>query len=150
MKKSRNIFVQVDTDRVIKELKFDLRTPVNVSMSSFIYDQGLMAMGHAEKSFNIEIETGENIFFTIVPLHLYSYHKIYFTEFKILSNSNGISVTSSLIGKQVSFDVYIDKADEGGIINFDLIATIEFYDALGRTVNLPILIDPVLRANQGN
>ncbi|MDX6191908.1 hypothetical protein ACHRV5_17565 [Flavobacterium sp. FlaQc-52] len=158
MKKTRNIFIQIDTDRVIKEsgsnfkeFNFDLSIPpVNVSESSFICEQGLMAMGDAEKSFCIDTETGETIFFTIVPLRLYSYHKIYFTEFKILNDNNEIITTSSLTDKQVSFDVYIKKANQNSNVAFDLLAVIEFKNVLGETVSLPILIDPVLRANQGN
>lgn len=150
MKNSKNIFIQVDTDRVIKELKFDLHTPINVRESSYIYDQGLMAMGHAEKNFNIETKTGDTLFFTIIPLRLYSFHKIYFTEFKILTENNEIITTSSLTDEHVSFSIQIKRADKNSSLSFDLLAVIEHQDILDKTVRLPILIDPVLRANQGN
>lgn len=157
MAKSKHVFFQVDTDAIIRNIETGPPTKSQVREHTFIYDQGLMAVGHAVKNFDIyinqnnddECHESQDVYFTILPLHLYSYHKIYFTGFEDLDANDGISINPRTIENQhqITLKVTITKALEGKHTPFNLFATIDYY-LLGSLIQIPICIDPVLKADQ--
>lgn len=150
MENSKHIFLQVDTDSIIAGLGSGVPTNSQVRLHTLIYDQGSMALGNQIENFVIDVISDLDILFTILPLQLFSNHKLYFTEFKLLEPHKGISIPDDIIldGHEVSFKVPIKQVEEGGIANFCLYAIIE-YQILKETVRVPICIDPVLRVKQG-
>ncbi|MDI1256337.1 MAG: hypothetical protein PSV16_09560 [Flavobacterium sp.] len=151
MESTRHIFIQVDTDEIIRHSNPQAPPPLNVNEYTKIFDQGWMALGSAIKNFDINASTDELIYFTIVPNELSSYHKLYFTSFDVISTDSSLLTVTPImpIKDQISFKIKVDEAKTGGFIQFALGAMID-YEQYGNLVSLPILIDPVLRANQGN
>ncbi|MBW8683876.1 hypothetical protein [Chitinophaga rhizophila] len=151
MTNSRHIFVQIDTSRLIAGIGLNPPTNDQVRENTAIYDQGAMSLGNPVESFAIPVIAHETIFFTIIPLVLYSYHKLYFTDFKVIQSNGGITVPDeiALHGHQVSFKVHVSEVNDGGLLNFYLYAMLE-YQLGSDIVKIPLCIDPVLRANQGN
>lgn len=151
MTNSRHVFVQIDTSRLIAGI--GINPPGNdlVRENTAIYDQGSMALGNPVESFAIPVAANEEVYFTILPLVLFSYHKLYFTDFQVVQSNGGISVPDNipLEGHQVSFKVPVSEVTSGGILSFYLYAVLE-YQLGSSTVSIPLCIDPVLRANQGN
>lgn len=151
MAHSRHVFIQVDTNRLIAGIGVNPPTNEQVRENTAIYDQGSMALGSPVETFAIPVKADGDVYFTIVPLVLFSYHKLYFTDFQVISSNGGISVPDNLPldGHQVSFKVPIGSVTQGGALSFYLYAVLEYKQG-DETVKVPIVIDPVLRANQGN
>lgn len=151
MANSRHVFVQIDSSRLIANIGIEPPTNDQVRENTAIYDQGSMALGNPVESFAIPVTTDQDVFFTIVPLVLFSFHKLYFTDFKVVQTNGGISVPDNikLEGHQVSFKVPVSNVSSGGELSFFLYATLE-YQIANSMVRIPLCIDPVLRANQGN
>jgi len=151
MGNSRHIFIQIDCDRLFSKVGGSIPTNDQVRDNTAIYDQGSMALGNAVDTFTIFVTGNQDIHFTILPLVLFTYHKLYFTEFKVVQSNGEISVPNDVDvdGHQVSFKVSVASATAGGTLSFNLYAMLEYQLASGVT-QIPICIDPVLRANQGN
>ncbi|SFN33021.1 hypothetical protein SAMN05428949_2451 [Chitinophaga sp. YR627] len=151
MAHSRHVFVQVDCSRLIANIGINPPSNAQVRENTAIYDQGAMALGNPVESFAIPVTTDQDVYFTILPLVLFSYHKLYFTDFKVINSNGGITVPDDikLDGHQVSFKVPISNVSAGGELSFDLYAMLE-YQIANELVKIPLCIDPVLRANQGN
>jgi len=151
MGNSRHIFIQIDCNKLFAATGSN--TPSNdlVREHTAIYDQGSMALGNAVDTFAIPVIANQDIHFTILPLVLFSYHKLYFTEFKVIQTDGNITIPGDvqLDGHQVSFKVSITNVIAGGSLSFNLYGMMEFQMPSG-VIQLPICIDPVLRANQGN
>lgn len=147
MEISKHIFLQVDTNSIIA---LGTSTPScnQVRAYTYIYDKGSMVMGNAIDSFVIEVEANMSIYFSILPLQLYSYHEIYFTEFVLSKTARGIAVPGIVYadGQNTSLTVPVKTVDEGGEAAFTLNAIIQ--TAAG-TQPIVICIDPVLRVKQG-
>ncbi|HEX8563521.1 MAG TPA: hypothetical protein VF676_11130 [Flavobacterium sp.] len=152
MDSSKHIFIQIDTNSILTGAGANLPTNKLVSEHSFIYDQGSMVMGKPEKTFSIEVVSGMDVYFTILPLQLFSRNKLYFTKFEVISSNDDISFKDNVLpvidDHAVSFKATIEKALPGGEINFSLGAAIE-YQIAGEYIPVPICIDPVLRVKQG-
>lgn len=151
MADARHVFIQVDTSLLIAVIGANIPTNAQVRECTYIYDQGSMALGNPIESFAIPVSSDQDIYFTILPLVLYSHHKLYFTDFQVEQTNGGITVPNNITlqDHQVSFKVPVSNVTEGGLLNFYLYATLE-YQVANDTVQIPICIDPVLRANQGH
>lgn len=152
MENSRHIFFQIDTDGIINLLQTSKQLKDKaVLQHTVIYDQGAMALGHPVKSYVVDIRSNEDLHFTILPLKLFSHHKLYFTEFKLNGECEGLSVPADQLidGKAVSFKLPIQTVSKGSETEFTLYANLEYEEDHKKTT-IPLCIDPVLRANQGN
>lgn len=151
MAHSTHVFIQVDTTRLIAAMGGNPPTNDLVREYTAIYDQGSMALGSPVETFAIPVTADGDVFFTILPLVLFSYHKLYFTDFQVINTNGGISVPDNIPidGHQVGFKVPIGSVSQGGALSFYLYAVLEYKQG-NETVKVPIVIDPVLRANQGN
>lgn len=149
MPQSRHIFVQVDTESLIGIYQnggTKSVTDYEVREHSVIYDQGSMALGNPIVNFAIGIEAMQDIYFTILPLKLFSFDTVYFTEFKV-EEARGVDVKTTDFDKQdVSFSINTGASvEDGGYVTFCLKAKIKC--ALNGDL-IPINIDPVLRVIQ--
>lgn len=170
MKVSKHIFLQANTDHIIKshanftelsnnfkKKKKKKRTKLTskallsfkeeVLGNTLIYSQGSMSLGDPIKQFTIDVQPNERIYFTIVPLFLFVRHKLNFKNF-ICKNKNLVPVPE--LGKEnkpVSF--YIDIGEETFTqTSFALEITLEYIDTDGKTKTFDFTIDPVLRVVQ--
>ena len=147
---SRNIFIQVNTDAIIGIFEsggIEAVTPFAVRENTIIYDQGSMALGNPILNFNIGVEARQDIHFTILPLQLFSFDKLYFTEFKV-EEKKGIDITTCNYERVISFSINTgDAVEHDGYVVFTLKGIIE-YKRKGVTTSIEIDIDPVLRVIQ--
>ena len=153
MENSSHIFIQVDTAGLIQIAGEILPNSQQVSEHAYIFDQGSMALGKPEKTFSIDVVPGKEIYFTILPLQLFSKNKLYFTRFEV-TYTNGLITFSkdqmpSIDGHQISFKMTIDKAETGGELSFALHGVVEYRVPVGEIISIPITIDPVMRVKQG-
>lgn len=149
---SKHIFIQVDTNSIIGAHSDDKITPEKVREHTIIYDQGSMALGRPVEDFNIFVEDSQDIFFSILPLQLFTYNKVYFTDFKIKASSGFPDIKNKDFGSEhiISFSINTgiqQPQDPNAYVRFELGAVIEF-DFGGITIPISILIDPVLRIKQ--
>lgn len=152
MENSTHIFIQVDTAGIIEIAGEILPSAKQVSEHAYIYDQGSMTLGKPDNTFSIEVTSGQDIYFAILPLELFSKNKLYFTKFEVVSTNGDITFTQNpeIKGHEISFKVTIDKAVTGGQLNFALDGVVEYKVPVGETISIPIRIDPVMRVKQGN
>jgi len=147
---AKNIFIQVNTENIIalhesgmsdKELKDA------VLEHTIIYDQGSMALGSPIVDFAIAVDSLQDIFFTILPIKLFSYDKVCLTGFKVESSA-GIHIPDCNWEQGVlSFSVNTGSVEKDGNLVFNLVARIN-YTWKGLAKNIPINIDPVMRVRQ--
>lgn len=153
MGNSKHIFVQIDTDSIIlleKEIqklheKGDQQA-INelVRSHTIIYDQGSMVLGNPIKNFTISVEPNQEVRFAILPVQLYSHHKLYLDGFKC-SNNIGIKYPNMENSHHLSFKITTDAdVEPGAHTNFFLNACLEYEG----NKSIAICIDPVLRIQQ--
>lgn len=147
---SKNVFIQIDTKALIQNLGATAPSCEDIRPYTLIYDQGSMSLGDAVKNFDVLIESSQDVYFTILPLPLYSNSKLFFTKFEVKENNGGITVPAnvSLDAPQVSFQVPVQTVTAGGEAKFILYGILEYMEG-DEIIQIPISIDPVLRANQG-
>ena len=154
MKNTRHIFVQVDTESVLRENPYPT-APVSVCEHSLIYDQGSMALGNAVTNFIVDANTDQTIHFTILPLKLFSFHKLYFKDFTAVVKEGQMEIPTKIDLREqpLSFSIFLGAASKNSVAVFTLGATLEFEivtkDGKREKLEMEIVIDPVLRANQG-
>lgn len=144
MGNSRHIFIQIDTNSIIALGKSE-PTNEEVRAHTMIYDQGSLALGNAVKSFTIEVKEGQELHFSIIPLELFTYSKVYFTAFEIIKPSKMKVPSMKPKGNVLSFIVPISEAGYGGSADFCLNAVIETQNG----EHIKICIDPRLQTEQG-
>lgn len=149
MNTSRHIFLQIDTEKLIALSYAGVKISDELVLAhTFIYKQGAMALGSAVKDFGITAEPGDTLTFTILPLELFSTNTLTFSGFKPLEQED-VSLSCEPFKNQVSFIVSVNEVRKDCLVDFSLSATLEFFID-GRTLLIPISIDPVLRAKQGH
>ncbi|MEO9966380.1 MAG: hypothetical protein ABJF11_11360 [Reichenbachiella sp.] len=145
MGNSRHIFIQIDTNSIIA-LNNPKPKNEDVRAHTLIYDQGSLALGNAVKNFTINVQTGQEIHFSIVPLELFSYAKLYFTGF-LVTEDTGIELPSQVKPDThvLSFSIPIGNVQKNGTAVFCLNAVLETQE--GKKID--ICIDPRLQTEQG-
>lgn len=148
MKNTTHIFIQINTEKIILIGK---NKPSNreVRGCSIICDQGSLSIGSPIKEFAIDVAANQDLHFSIVPLDLMSYHKVYFTKFNVVPNSEkGMKMKNKdLGGHELSFKVEIGKADKNAHLDFNLHAILEYEDCDGLQV-VHLCIDPKIRVTK--
>ena len=148
---SKHIFVQVNTDAIIDiSKKYEGNFPEGAQLDqTIIYDQGSMVLGSPIKELYIDVEPGQQLYITILPLMLYGYHKVYFTDFVPESPSSIINKLPEFNSHVVSFSLDVDsEAHVGAQERFGLKAVLEYSDGDGNILTIDMDIDPVLRVIQ--
>lgn len=147
MEDSTNIFIQIDTDSVL--YYGESPTEEQVSAHTLIYNQGSMALGNAVKDFGTNIYDQQDVYFTILPLKLFSDHKIFLTDFKVISDSGEkIKFSPATIEKNcITFKITIEAGVPNAELTFGLHAVIQHIKEK-EVIQTPIYIDPVLRIKQ--
>jgi len=147
----KHVFLQVDIKGLIDATGSEPPSHTLVREYTTIFDQGSLALGDPEKTFAIEVQTGDIVYFTVIPVQLYSYSTLYIRNFEVIKQNDKIDIKklTDPSGHDLTFGVEIIKAEEGGEASFKLIAIIE-YKLAGAYEQIEITIDPVLRANQGH
>jgi len=149
MNTSKHIFVQIDTDSIVALSSGSITINNNdVLDHTLIYNQGSMALGSAVKDFNIIIEPGDQVTFTILPLKLFTNHTLTFTEFIVPKEHDYVHFECSDTKDKVSFTVTVGDVEKDCNIEFSLDAVLNF-KLDGIPAVIPICIDPVLKAKQG-
>lgn len=152
---SKHIFLQLDTTSIIAEIGTkDSYSPEQINeialANCLLYEQGSMVLGDPITRLIIHTEPMQEIFFTILPLQLFSKHKLYFTEAAFTPTGKAtIPVTVDNPGGHfMSFKITIDpKAPIGSAENFSLTLNLE-HQAGDQLPPLTITIDPVLQVVQ--
>ncbi len=147
---SKNVFIQIDAKALLQNLGGQAPSCEDIRPYTLIYDQGSMSLGDAVKNFDVMIETSQTVYFSILPFPLYSNFKLFFTRFEVTENNGGITVPSdiTLTEPQLSFHVPIQNTVKDGQARFVLYGLLEYLEG-DEIIQIPISIDPVLRANQG-
>jgi len=147
----KHVFIQIDTQRLLKDfVSNEIPTCEQLREYAIIYDQGSMSLGNAIRNFDVLVDSDQDVAFTILPLELFSNHKLSFTKFKIGKNNGGIIAPDfiDLPKPQISFSLGIEKVLDNGEADFTLYGLLE-YQVKEDIIQIPLSIDPVLRANQG-
>jgi hypothetical protein len=158
MGNSRHIFVQIDTDSLALEALANPNAFQSgnteelcklVRPHTMLFDQGSMSMGSSTTYFKIKVEGDQDLFFTILPVQLFTHHKLHFTEF-VCTEDNGIGIpqNKSMDGHAVSFNINTGKVSNNGSATFILNAVLEFDGFSGKKVTIPLCIDPELKVDQ--
>lgn len=154
MNTPRHIFLQVDTDSIIAiaEWQNTMHKLIDIECEevlahTLIYNQGGMALGNAVEDFGTVVERGDQITFTILPLKLFSNHMLTFQKFDPVANPHVILETEDPKNK-VSFIVTVVEVTEDCFIKFNLNILLKHTKGTLLT-EIPLCIDPVLRAKQG-
>lgn len=171
MSTSRHIFLQANTDNIMKahgemeiekkklkkkkkkktkELKLKLVESFEeeVLRNILIYSQGSMSLGDPIKEFAIGVNTKERIYFTIVPLFLFIRHKLNFKSFAC-TNKNIKTVPE--LGSEnipVSFYIDVDPEEVSKPLPFTLEMTLHYEVAKDSWEKFDFTVDPVLRVIQ--
>ena len=153
MGNSKHIFIQIDTDSIIlleKEIrklqKKGNQKEINslIREHTLIYDQGSMSLGNPIKNFAIDVEQNQEVHFAILPVQMYSHHKLYFNGFTCIKKI-GIHFPKLETKHCLSFRITVDShAKSGDSTEFCLHAVLEYEG------HEPIFlaIDPVIRIIQ--
>lgn len=148
---SKHIFIQVNTEAIIDlNEKYNGNFPNgSILQQTILYEQGSMAIGSPIKDMLIDVEPGQELYITILPLQLYGYNKVYFTGFSAQS-SNIIQNLPQFPTHELSFSITINSdAKPDTEDDFSLAAVIEEYVGEGEGPKIiQINIDPVLRVIQ--
>lgn len=148
---SKHIFIQVNTEAIIDlNAKYNGNFPKgSVLEQTILYEQGSMAIGSPIKDMLIDVEQGQELYITILPLQLYGYNKVYFNGFSAQS-SNIIQNLPQFNTHELSFSITIDSDVKPGTKDdFILEAVVEEYVGEGEGPKIiQITIDPVLRVIQ--
>ncbi|MES2487523.1 MAG: hypothetical protein V4581_16450 [Bacteroidota bacterium] len=146
----KHIFIQVNTDNIIALYESgmsDKDFEDAVLEHTIIYDQGSMALGSPIVDFAIAVDSVQDVYFTILPLQLFSYDKVYFTAFNVESSA-GIHIPDCKWEPGVlSFNVNTGSVEKDGNLVFKLVARID-YTRRGLAKSITINIDPVMRVRQ--
>lgn len=149
---SKHIFIQVNTEAIIDlNAKYNGNFPKgSVLEQTILYEQGSMAIGSPIKDMLIDVEQGQELYITILPLQLFGYNKVYFTNFIPQPGSKIIGQLPSFPSHILSCQLGVyEYAEIGAEEHFDLQAVIEEYSGDGNPPKLiNITIDPVLRVIQ--
>lgn len=148
---SKHIFVQVNTDAIIEIINKNEGTiPEGAQLDqTIIYDQGSMVLGSPIKDLYVDVEAGQVIYITILPLMLYGYHKVYFTNFVPESASTVIKNLPDFTSPALSFKLDVDgEAIVGAQERFGLTAVLEYSEGDDQPKTINMNIDPVLRVIQ--
>jgi len=147
---AKHIFIQVNTDNIIalrESGMSDKDFEAAVLEHIIIYDQGSMALGSPIVDFAIAVDSVQDVYFTILPIKLFSYHKVCLTGFNV-EKSTGINIPACKWDPGVlSFKVNTGNVTENGSLVFSLVARIDYIRG-GLAKNIPINIDPVMRVRQ--
>ncbi|WP_298425855.1 hypothetical protein [uncultured Kordia sp.] len=168
MKVSKHIFLQANTDNIIKSYttfteflnstkkkkraKLKSKALIDfkeeVLSSTLIFSQGSMSLGDPIKQFAIDVHSNERVYFTILPLFLFVRHKLHFKDF-VCENKNLTPVPE--LGKEnepVSFYIDVDPKEIPKPLSFSLDITLEYLNTNGITKTFDFTVDPVLRVVQ--
>ncbi|MEL6561303.1 MAG: hypothetical protein AAFQ94_24155 [Bacteroidota bacterium] len=157
MAHSKHIIIQLDTDSIIigyEELlledlgKKKFKEALN-SLSkahTMLYTQGAMVMGSPTKYFTVDVATKSDVYFSILPMELFSYHHLYFTGF--ICNGDETAVTPKLSSKKphVSFKVTCGNKEEE--VNYQLEILLKYEGPGGKDKSISLVLDPRLRIRQ--
>lgn len=157
MANSKHIFVQLDTDSIImgyeelllEELsnkKFQEELIKLTKAHTMLYTQGAMAMGNPTKDFTVDVLPNSNVYFSILPIELFSYHHLYFTGFQCNGENPIVTPPLSVRQPHVSFMVTCGKREEE--INYELEIMLNYIDFDGKEESIRLLLDPRLRIRQ--
>jgi hypothetical protein len=152
MGNSKHIFLQLNTDEIISQIKLNPNQDLNqlAIENSLLFDQGSMVLGDPIKSFVIDVAGSQEIFFTVLPMNLFSKDKLYFHQVAFTpSGNNTIPIKlENPLSHAISFKISIGKdAKTGSIENFSLNIMLE--PKPGSYVTpLSISIDPVIQVRQ--
>ncbi|MFA9389445.1 MAG: hypothetical protein ACERKD_06540 [Prolixibacteraceae bacterium] len=154
MGNSKHIFLQLNTTNIISEIGPRVLPPAEINAIALsncsLFDQGHMVTGDPIVNFNIDVEQEQDIYFTILPFHLISRHKLYFTKAAFSPDGEAkIPVTiDKPAGHFMSFKITIgSKAVVGASENFSLQLMLE-HQARTKLPPITISIDPVLQVSQ--
>ncbi len=175
MNTSRHIFLQANTDNIIKlhgemviekkklkkkkkkksakELK-KLKLGIvetfeeEVLRNILIYSQGSMSLGDPIKEFTVGVDTKEKIYFTIVPLFLFVHHKLNFKGFGCTNKNIKTIPELGSENKPVSFYIEVDPKEISESLPFSLEMTLEYEVAKDTWEKFDFTVDPVLRVIQ--
>lgn len=164
---SQHIIVQMDTDSLIADLMENGgQSPLSSATTkkhTIIYTQGALSMGNPVKDFEVEVYNGQNIYFTIIPLQLFSYHRLYFTacmleekqekQFSPLLTIPDLSDEEGKVSFILPFDEilrYERKKADGSYkaVNYILEIRLDYTDDQGAENSLRLMVDPKLKIRQ--
>lgn len=152
MGNSKHIFLQLDSTSIIKEIeqRGDSSQAIKNEIAiknCILFEQGSASAGNAIKNFVIDVEGGQDIYFTVLPKQLMTLDKLYFTDNGFTPNGNAnISVEIENLGiHDVSFKMTIaDNTPIGNHENFSFNLTIETSEG-NKSKSINVTIDPMLR-----
>jgi hypothetical protein len=147
----RHLFIELDIQGLIEASGNQPPSKQLVRQYSTLYDQGSETSGDPEKRFEIGVDTGDQVYITIVPKVLKSYSMLYCTEFNVTEQTTEIELPDDILvgDHDLTFVVPIISAKKGGMATFEVSATLQYMVA-GVFAEIPLVFDPVLRANQGH
>jgi hypothetical protein len=148
---SKHIFIQVNTEAIIiLNAEYNGNIPNEAVLSqTILYEQGSMALGGPIKDMYIDVEAGQEVYITILPLMLYGYNKIYFSDFIRESGSDIVTNLPKFDTHFLSIKIDIDEfVVIGTKERFGLKAVVEQVLPSGTIDEIGITIDPVLRVIQ--
>jgi hypothetical protein len=135
----KNIFFQLDTNSIIASY-FLGQGNANVLANTVVCDQGSMSLGSSIDYFTVNVDPDQEVCLTILPLQLFSLHKVYFTG---INPASSPYFTYGQFVKEVSFKITMSNKlpADGTKIDFSLNAVIE----VPNMEPINITIDPKLR-----
>jgi hypothetical protein len=148
---SKHIFLQVNTEAIaLLNAEYHGDIPdASVLAQTILYEQGSLALGGPIRDMTIDVEPGQELYFTILPLTLYGYNKVYFNDFIQDATTSIITKLPQFDSHILSFSISIDEtAPVGAEERFDMMAVVEVYQSDDNPVKIQIKIDPVLRVIQ--
>lgn len=154
MPNAKHIFIQVDTEKIAAFYQAKLNHKVSSEEalgSTLIFEQGSMVMGDPIKNFNISIEKGEDVRFTVLPCFLFSRNILYFTGIEF--NSGYMIIEEGLPKPDPHICILLKTSDLNfedlcSGIHFDLNVRMEYLHPNGSIEEIDFTIDPVLKVKQ--
>jgi len=148
---SKHIFIQVNTDAIIELYnKYGDRFPDGAILGqTILYEQGSLALGSPIKDMYLDVEAGQEVYLTILPLLLYGHDKVYFSDFIQESAKNIISDLPKFDSHILSYKIVVDEnAVVGAEERFGMKAVLEHAQDSDKPLVIDMTIDPVLRVIQ--
>lgn len=157
MANSKHIFVQLDTDSIIigyeallseglgkKKFKEAL---INLTKAhTMLYTQGAMVMGSPSKYFTVDAAPKSDVYFSILPIELFSYHHLYFTGFTCNGEETAVTPKLSIKKPHVSFKVTCGSKEEE--VSYQLEILLKYEGPEGKEETISLTLDPRLRIRQ--
>lgn len=172
MANSKHVFVQLDTDSIIagyEELLKKTKGKLNkadrkhkkinnealitlTKMHTLLFTQGSMAMGNPTEDFTVDVDLNADVYFSILPLELFSYHHLYFTFFECNNVRPKTKPSLSEKNSHVSFKITCDVEE---VVNYTLGIQLKYKVFVGKDKSckpkeksIRLILDPKLRVRQ--